>query len=68
MSYLLPSRADELLAKSRLRLGVDVGLLTGHTTVTAHVTLGDTERQHCRLCGDEKEHKIQDLKQHVFEA
>jgi hypothetical protein len=57
--YLLPSRADELLAFSRLKLRVAVGLLIGHTILRAHVyKLGLTERQDCRLCGDDKEYVV----------
>jgi hypothetical protein len=37
MSQSLPSRARELLAVSRLKFKVAVGLLTGHTTLTARV-------------------------------
>jgi hypothetical protein len=37
MRYPLPSRANELLAVSRLRLRAAVGLLTGHTILTAHL-------------------------------
>jgi hypothetical protein len=44
MSYLLPSRASELLAMNRSRLRVAVGLLTGHTKLRAHLyKLGHTE-------------------------
>jgi hypothetical protein len=53
--YLLPSRANELLAMSRLRLRAAVGLLTGHTTLRAHMYKhGLTGRQDCRLCGDDE--------------
>jgi predicted Zn-ribbon and HTH transcriptional regulator len=59
MSYLLPSRASELLAMNRSRLRVAVGLLTGHTKLRAHLyKLGYTEGQECRLCGYEKEDSI----------
>jgi hypothetical protein len=37
MSQPLPSRAHGLLAVSRLKLKVALGLLTGHTTLTIHV-------------------------------
>jgi hypothetical protein len=48
MSYLLPSIANELLAMSKLRLRAAVGLLTGHTSLRAHLyRLGHTERQEC---------------------
>ena len=41
---------------SRQKLDVAVGLLTGHTTPTAHTfKLGRTQRQNCRLCGDERD-------------
>jgi ribonuclease HI len=36
MRYPLTSRANELLAMSKLRLRAAVGLLTGHTTLRAH--------------------------------
>jgi ribonuclease HI len=36
MSYLLPSRASELLAMNKSRLRTAVGLLTGHTSLRAH--------------------------------
>ena len=55
----LPSRANELLAMNRLRLRAAVGLLTGHTSLRAHLyKLGHTERQECRLCGYEKEDSV----------
>jgi hypothetical protein len=45
MSYLQPSRASELLAMNRSRLRAAVGLLTGHTSLRAHLyKLGHTER------------------------
>ena len=44
---------------SRLRLGAAVGLLIGHTTLTAHLyKIGHTERQECRLCGYDKEDSV----------
>jgi predicted Zn-ribbon and HTH transcriptional regulator len=59
MSYLLPSRASELLAMNRSRLRAAVGLLTGHTKLRAHLhKLGYTEGQECRLCGYEKEDSV----------
>jgi hypothetical protein len=59
MRYPLPSRANELLAMNKLRLRTAVGLLTGHTSLRAHLhKLGHTERQECRLCGYEKEDSI----------
>jgi hypothetical protein len=55
MRYPLPSKADELLVMSKLRLGAAVGLLTGHTNLRAHLyKLGHTEWQECRLCGYDK--------------
>jgi hypothetical protein len=55
MSYLLPSRANEILAMNKLRLRVAVGLLTGHTSLRAHLyKLGHAERQECRLRGYDK--------------
>jgi hypothetical protein len=48
MRYPLPSRANELLAMNRLRLRAASGLLTGHTSLRAHLyKLGHTERQEC---------------------
>jgi hypothetical protein len=77
MRYPLPSRANELLAMSKLRLRAAVGL-TGHASLRAHLhKLGHTERQECRLCGYEKQdsvhivcdclvlQRIQDLGLHV---
>jgi hypothetical protein len=59
MSYLLPSRASELLVMNKLRLRAAVGLLTGHTSLRAHLhKLGYTERQEWRLCGYEKEDSV----------
>jgi hypothetical protein len=44
---------------NRLRLRAAVGLLTGHTSLRAHLhKLGHTERQECRLCGYEKEDSV----------
>jgi predicted Zn-ribbon and HTH transcriptional regulator len=57
--YLLPSRASELLAMNKSRLRGAVGLLTGHTSLRAHLhKLGHTEGQECRLCGYEKEDSV----------
>jgi hypothetical protein len=57
--YPLPSRANELLAMSKLRLRAAVGLLTGHTGLRAHLyKLGHTERQGCRLCAFDKEDSV----------
>jgi hypothetical protein len=59
MSYLLPSRASELLAMNRSRLRISVGLLTGHTSLREHLyKLGYTEGQKCWLCGYEKEDSV----------
>jgi hypothetical protein len=59
MRYPLPSRADELLAISKLRLRVAAGLLTGHTGLRAHLYKpGHRERQECRLCGYDKEDNV----------
>jgi hypothetical protein len=59
MSYLLPSRASELLAMNRSRLRIAVGLLTGHTKLRAQLyKLGYTEGQECQLCGYEKEDSV----------
>ena len=44
---------------SRSKLKVAVGLLTGHTTRRARMfNLGLTQRQDCRLCGDEKDDSV----------
>jgi hypothetical protein len=57
--FLLRSRAHELLATSKFRLRVAVGLLTGHTSLRTHLhKLGQTERQECRLCGCAKEDSV----------
>jgi hypothetical protein len=57
--YPLSSKPNELLEMSRLMLRAAVGLLTGHTTLTAHkYKLGHTQRQECRLCGYEKEDSL----------
>jgi hypothetical protein len=54
---LLSSRANEHLAMSRLRLTAAVGLLTGHTSLRAHLyKIGHTERQEYRLCGYDRGH------------
>jgi predicted Zn-ribbon and HTH transcriptional regulator len=59
MRYPLPSRANEFLAMSKLRLRAAVGLLTGHTSLRAHIyKLGHTEGQECRLCGYDKEDSV----------
>ena len=64
MIYPLSGRANELLATSKLRLRAAVGLLTGHTSLRAHLhKLGHTERQECRLCGydtDDSVHTVCD--------
>jgi hypothetical protein len=45
LRYPLPSRANELLAMSKLRLRAAVGLLTGDTSLRGHLhNLGHTER------------------------
>ena len=44
---------------SSLRLRAAVGLLTGHTSLRAHLyKLGHTERQECLLCGYDKENSV----------
>jgi hypothetical protein len=59
MNYPLSSRANELLAMSRLRLRAAVGLLTGHTTLRADLyKTGHTEQQECQLCGYDKEDSV----------
>jgi hypothetical protein len=55
MSEPVSSRTKGPQAISRQKLQVAVGLLTGHTTLTAHMfKLGITQRRDCRLCGNEK--------------
>ena len=55
MRYPLSSRANELLAVSKLRLRAAVGLLTGKTALWAHLyKLGHTEQQERRLCEHDK--------------
>jgi hypothetical protein len=59
MSESLPSRTKELQAMSRQEFKVSVGLLTGHTTLRAHMfKLGLTKQQDYRLCGDGKEDSL----------
>jgi hypothetical protein len=59
MRYPLLSRANELLAMNKSRLRTAVGLLTGHTSLRAHLhKLGYTEGQECRMRGHEKEDSV----------
>ena len=59
MRYLPSSRANELLAMSKLRLRSAVGLLTSHITIRPHLhKLGHIERQECQLCGYDKEDRV----------
>jgi hypothetical protein len=59
MGYPLSGRANELMAMSRLRFRADLVLLTGDTTLRAHLyDLGHTEWQECRLCGHDKEDSV----------
>ena len=59
MRYSLPGTANELLAKSKLKLRAAVGLLTGHTSLRTHLyNLGHAKRQECRLCGYDKEDSV----------
>jgi hypothetical protein len=59
MRYILSSRAKELIATSKLRLMAAVGLLTGHTGLSAHLyKLGHTAQQERRLCGYDKEDSV----------
>jgi hypothetical protein len=61
MRYSLPSRASELLAMNKLRLRVAVGLLTGHTSLRAHLhKLGHAEGQECD-CVDMKRKTVYTL-------
>jgi hypothetical protein len=51
----LPSRTNRLQAMSRQKLTVAVGLLAGHTTLSAHMfKLGLIQKQDCCLWGDKK--------------
>jgi hypothetical protein len=60
MSQPVPSRADELLAMSRLKLKVAAGLLTSHTALRAHMfKLSLTQWQDRWLCGDRKGYSMQ---------
>jgi hypothetical protein len=44
---------------NKLRLRAAVGLLTGHTSLRAHLhRLGHTDRRECRLCGCDKEDSV----------
>ncbi|XP_071580115.1 uncharacterized protein [Temnothorax nylanderi] len=60
MKNCRPGRAKELLALSKQKLRVAVGLLTGHSALLrAHLfNLGLAEQKECRLCGDEKENNV----------
>jgi hypothetical protein len=59
MSESLSSRTEELQAVSTEKLKMAVGLLTGHTTLRAHMFKpGFTLRQDCQLCGDKKEDSV----------
>jgi hypothetical protein len=50
MSEPQPSRAKELQALIRPKIKGTAGLLTGHTTLRAHMfKLGLTQQQDCRL-------------------
>jgi chemotaxis protein CheY-P-specific phosphatase CheC len=49
-----PSRAKELQAMNRPRIKEAVGILTGHTTLMAHMFKLELTRQDSRLCGDKK--------------
>jgi len=50
------SRTSELLAMSKSRLRLSIGLLTGHVALRSHLhKLGLTESKDCRLCGEESE-------------
>ncbi|XP_024893734.1 uncharacterized protein LOC112468686 [Temnothorax curvispinosus] len=55
-----PGRAKELLALSKQKLRMALGLLTGHSALLkAHLfSLGLAEQKACRLCGDEKEDNV----------
>jgi hypothetical protein len=53
MRHPLPSRANELLALSKLIFRAAVGLSTGHTSLSLY-KLGHAEWQECRLCGNDK--------------
>jgi len=52
---LLCGTKDRLQAIRRQKHKMVVELLTGHTTLRAHIfKLGLTQRQDCRQCGDER--------------
>ena len=53
MRFSLPTRANQLLAKSKLRLRAAVGLLTDHTSLWAHLhKLGHTQNGKNADCAD----------------
>ena len=59
MSEPLQRTAKELQAMLRSQFGRAVGLLTGHTTLRAHVfTLGLTQWKDCQLCIHGKEDSV----------
>jgi hypothetical protein len=59
MNESLPSRTKELQAMSRQKLKAAVNMLTGHTTLRAHMfKLGLTKQQDYQLCGDGKEDSL----------
>jgi hypothetical protein len=51
-TFPLPSRANELLAISKLRLRAAVGLLTGHTSLTAHLYKLGPQKSKNASCAD----------------
>ncbi|XP_070529632.1 uncharacterized protein [Cardiocondyla obscurior] len=54
-----PERTKELLAMSRQKLRIGIGLLTRHGTLRAHLhNLGIAEHYKCRLCEEENEDSI----------
>ena len=60
MSELPSGRTKGLQTMSRQKLKAAVRLLTGHTSlIRAHMfKLGLTQRQDCRLCGNEKDGSV----------
>lgn len=59
MPQPLPKRAAELLAMSRGRLRLSIGLLTGHWAFRAHLfNLKLVEHNLCRHCGEESEDNL----------
>lgn len=59
MEELTDSRATELAAMNRQRLGITMGLLTGYVALKAHLLeLKIAEDDICRLCGQSGEDSV----------